>query len=116
MNELPKKRGRPPRVKKEYPEDAEPPAKWRCLPGGLHSLRHAVFEKHGPNLPTDMKVDSILDVFRIFWSDNLECELLEHSRIGGTGTGTRIPSKEDLHRFLIVGLLMCINSRSYYRK
>jgi len=82
----------------------------------MASLRHAVFEQHGPNLPPDLKVDSRLDVFKLFWSDYLEEEQLERTRQREEPNGTRIPNKEDLHRFLIAGLLMCITTRPDYRK
>ena len=78
------------------------------------SLRYAECGESGPKLPTNLKVDSKLDVFKLFWSNELEEELLESTRKKELQNGTRIPTKEELHRFLMAGLLMCINVRHDY--
>lgn len=119
MDQNIKKRGRPTGAKNkqfDFPSHIEPPKKWRKKLEDFRSLRYSFCHKSGPNLPIDIQLNSKLDAFRLFWNGELEEELLNRTWELESTHGACIPSKEDLHRFLIVGLLMCINMRNDYGK
>lgn len=96
---------------KPYPEGQDPPPNWMAEIDHVAATRHALEELAGAILPENFGECTAYKAFRLLWDDDLEDEVLER-----TNELTDLQLDCDtLHRFLLAGLLMCVNIRRQYK-
>lgn len=97
------------------PEDGNTPEHWTTEIAELPQLRHAFNENAGALIPHDAGGVTPLHCFRLMFSCDIEKKILK--RTGNLLGANRafVPSYDDLHRFILIGLMMCINIRRDWR-
>lgn len=96
----------------DFPLRLRPPANWSTHIAEIRQTRHALRSEAGPALPTDIGAITCHKVFRLLWNAELEQDILVRTN----KRGTRNFTTDSLHRFVLAGLVMCVNIRTDYKK
>lgn len=95
----------------DFPDDRTPPTNWSTESINFPQTRRAVHVDGGAALPTNFGECTAYKVFRLLWSEEMDEHVLNrtnrHCSLNLDQTS--------LHRFLLSGLIMCLNSRNDYK-
>jgi hypothetical protein len=93
-----------------YPIGRNPPANWAGEISNFPQTRHAFNNDEGAILPDNFGGCTAYKVFRLMWSDDMDETVLKRTN----RRGVLNLDQTTLHRFLLAGLMMCVNSRADY--
>ena len=118
LNEEKMPRGRPKGSKNkqhEQPPQVQPPTNWGVKVRDFVQTRHQSLRCFGAKLPNNYGLCTPYKAFRLLWTDQMEQHVLQrtHEKIE-SANGLSL-SHEMLQRFLLAGLMMCVNLRLNYR-
>jgi len=99
----------------KQPPQVQPPTNWGVKVRDFVQTRHQSLRCFGAKLPNNYGLCTPYKAFRLLWTDQMEQHVLQrtHEKIE-SANGLSL-SHEMLQRFLLAGLIMCVNSRLNYR-
>lgn len=95
----------------EFPQHLKSPDNWTTSIAELRQTRHALPSDGGPVSLSDLGSITCYKLFRLLWSDELDQHVLKRTNKRGNLKLTQ----RTLHRFILAGLVMCLNIRTNYK-
>lgn len=107
-------RGRPigsKSVAKKHIQGRNPPEDWTTKISELPQARHRLYRDEGAILPNNFGECTPYKAFRLMWTEEMDAHVIRRTNRRGT---IRLDHSR-LHRFLLSGLIMCVNVRKDYK-
>jgi hypothetical protein len=100
---------------RDQPPQIQPPTNWGLKIRDLVQTRHRSLRDFGAELPNNFGECTPYRTFKLLWTDKMEQHVLQRTCQKAVLNGDHTPSAEVLQRFLLAGLMICVNVRSNFK-
>lgn len=99
----------------DQPPRVQPPTNWGVKVRDLVQTRHRFLRHFGSKIPHIIGECTPYKAFRLLWTDQMEQHVLKRTHQQNQSNGDLSLSADTLQRFLLAGLMMCMNVRPDYK-